>query len=218
MRVPHKASVCTVHGRLSIRRENRLEHMDLVAAPAVLEGTKAEDLMSAVTSRLPVTVEWLKSKCQGRVFVVMSSDSGPSCLKLGRHLDCVQAVCRMHQHCLSMTLPLKIAGAMSPLFCSSLLMRRRRVQKSTRMRMRAYVDKYLECIFDPPDPANSSHVSSILDMMERLLSSRLVEVSEPSKRLSQLARPKTFLCGVRGQRLVHYCPVGGEIWKKYVIC
>ena len=47
-------------------------------------------------------------------------------MKLGRHLKGLPATCKMHQLCLTLTHPLRMAGLTGALFCLSCLMKRKR--------------------------------------------------------------------------------------------
>ena len=88
--------VMTIHAKMLMRRGVNLQRIELVMPPALVENTRAESLLGGVINRLPLSLERIKSI--GDVFtLVVNSDSGPSCLKLGRELaksvPTVQAIC-----------------------------------------------------------------------------------------------------------------------------
>eukprot|EP00969_Alexandrium_andersonii_P341531 15096693-Alexandrium_andersonii.AAC.1 len=77
--------------------------------PALLENTGADAMLRALEERFPVSLAFVRSRCE-HFYIVLNSDSGKSCLRLARLLGALAAPCRMHQLCLSLTHPLRLGG------------------------------------------------------------------------------------------------------------
>lgn len=205
-----KAHVIVIHARLTMRRGQQVEHIEVVVPPAALESTSAAHLLRALQARMPFSVAEVTGKCRGELTMVLSTDSGRSCLKLARHLQALPAACRMHQHCLAMTAPMRLGGVMSSLFCATLLMKRHRVQTMVTRQLSEHVAKHLNIVYERPGQEQVDHVSSVLDLLGPLLDGRLVDPRRSTVRKRALARLKVFLCGPLrdGPALHHYCPYG----------
>ena len=143
----------------------------------MMESTQAECLCAAVTNHLPLPLAAFRDMCR-RFVLVLNTDSGTSCVKLGNHLQSVfpssiPAPCRMHQGCLAMLAVFKATGCLSALFCSSLLLRRQRLQATLRKNLRDYVRAKLKITYDPPSPADQAYVAALFDLLHHLLTWRL---------------------------------------------
>ena len=204
------AHVIVMHARLHLRRGQHVERLEVVVPPAAIEATTSAHLLRALQSRMPFSISEVAGKCKEDLTVVLSTDSGTSCVKLARHLQALPAVCRMHQHCLAMTAPLRLGNVMSSLFCATLLTKRHRVQTMVERQLRAYVKKHLKIVYTRPGQEQVDHVSSVLDLLRPLLESRLVDPHRATARSKALADLKAFLCGHlrEGPSLYHYCPLG----------
>ncbi len=114
----------------------------------------------------------------------------------------------MHQHCLVMTDVMRLGGLMSPMFCLSLLVRRRRVQNLLRRQLRVYLKSGgIKVIHEPPTEEQRSFVAAILDLLEELLTVRL-ETETATSRIVAWRRLRAILHGIGVNGLLHYCPVG----------
>ena len=206
------ASAIVIHMKVFRRCGDQVQSLDLVLPSGVVETTGSNTLLAALESRLPLSLATFRQAAQ-RMVVVLNTDSAPSCLKLGRHLNdvapCLSAPCRMHQLCIAIVSVLRLGGIMSPMFCGSLLLHRRRVQAWMRRRLKDHVDASLTIAYNPPEPAHKGQVVVILDLMEGMLTERTLPGAN-TRRLAALRRLKTFLCGpVRGTKAIHhYCPLG----------
>ncbi len=202
--------MCTLHGRLRVRRGQEVDHMGFVCPPAIINSTSSEHLLRVIQERLPSTLDVLKAKCRSALKVVLSSDSASSCLRLGRHLGALSAFCRMHQHCLALLQPMKAAGIMSSMYCTALLMRRIRTKNLLNTQLSIWVMKpgNFSVVFEPPPPEQTAHVESAFTMMESLVASRLVDPEQPAERMRKLKRLTKFCSSFRGPGIQHYCPPG----------
>lgn len=204
-----KTHVVVIHCRLTVRRGSSTESLEVVVPSAVVESTRAPCLLEALRARMPFSITEAATKRNRELVLVLCTDSGSSCLKLARHLGAVPAVCRMHQHCLSLTAPMKLGGMMSPLFCGSLLMKRQRVQSLVHRQLRSYLQNFLHIEYDPPTAEEKNHIQSVLELLSPLLTCRLVERQRVTARTKALDRLKVFLSGsLRGDHLFHWCPYG----------
>ena len=104
---------------------------------------------------------------------------------------------------------LRLTGTMSPMFCGSILLHRRRVQAFMRRRLKEHINASLKIAYDPPDPTHKGQVIAILDLMEGMITDRTLR-GACTRRLAALRRLKAFFCGpLRGTKDIHhYCPLG----------
>ena len=137
-----KAHVIVIHARLSMRSGDEEKSIEVVVPPAVIGSTAAPHLLKALQVRMPFSIVEVAAKCRGELVVVLCTDSGSSCLQLARHLRALPAICRMHQHCLSLVAPLQLGGVMPALFCASLLMKRQRAHTLMVGQLRSYVQRF----------------------------------------------------------------------------
>lgn len=208
--------VMTAHARVFERAGLETKDLDIIMPVSVIESTSAETLKAALFQRLPVSLSQMMQNAD-RFTLVLNTDSGPSCLRLGRHLaslvPTLSAPCRMHQGCLAMVAVFTLAGVMSALFCTSLLLRRRRVQTLMRKALHRHIREHLKIVYEPTPAADRDHVASVLELMERMLALRLKKNRDGShnvtKRISALRQLKRFLGGpLSASSIVHYCPYG----------
>ena len=206
----------TVHARLFHRRGQETKRVDIVMPMATVESTASEALKAALWNRLPMPLQSLAQRSR-RFAMVLNTDSGAACLKLGRHMSTVvptlQSPCRMHQVCLAMISIFSIAGTMSALFCATLLLRRRRVQSMMRTALRRHINENFKISYEAPSAADRNHIDAVLGLLERNLVSRLhrrLDGSHSStQRLEAWARLKQFLSGpLDSPQILHYCPHG----------
>lgn len=221
------AHVMVIHGRLTTCAggEARPVTLDLVMPTAVLENTAAHSLLAALTSRLPIQLEALRAKCNQRLTLVLCSDSGPSCLKLARHLQFLPAVCRMHQHCLAMVSILKLGGLLSSLFSLCLLFKRRRVQTMIRRQLWEHIRRNVRVVYELPAEQERTHVRSVLGLMKDVVEMRTAGSTAETGRAKAWRRLERLFARLNydGPELYHYCPYGchqslDEVCKDFHEC
>lgn len=158
--------VMTLHGRLLRRCGNDTERFELVLPPCVVESTASEHILAAVRQRLPLDLEALPNLAQ-QVVLLLNSDSGSSCLRLGRHLAAtlpvpvLQSVCRMHQASLALLAILVLGRLPSPLFCACLLFRRRRFQGALRKLLRREVQRKFVISYTEPSQEDRKSIRAV---------------------------------------------------------
>ena len=153
--------------RLSVswRVGTTVKDLEVLLPCSCLSSTRAEDVAAALFKTMPYSLPQWKGKCS-TLFVILTTDSAPSCLRLGRHLNSftpvLSGVCRMHQGCLCLVALLKLGNILPSLFCSALLLRRRRVQSLLRSRLRIHIQENLEIVWAAPadDEKKMSRLSS----------------------------------------------------------
>ena len=197
------ASAIVIHVKTFRRRGDQVQSLDLVLPSGVVESTGCNALLAALESRLPLSLATFRQTAQ-RIVVVLNTDSAHSCLKLGRHLNveapCLAAPCRTHQLCICIVSVLRLGGIMSPMFCGSIFLHRRRVQAFMRRRLKEHINASLKI---------EGQVIAILDLMEGMITERTLP-GACTRRLAAFRRLKAFFCGpLRGTKDIHhYCPLG----------
>ena len=145
--------VMTCHMQLFWRVGECTKRFDFVLPCSFILSTAAQHLKAALFKVLPLSLAQLQAKCSA-FFLVLGTDSGASCLRLGRHLGnsfpSVAAVCRMHQASLAMVAGLSMGGLLSSLFCAALLLRRKRVQTLLRSALRRHLQAHFHVIYEEP--------------------------------------------------------------------
>ena len=222
-------SVLTMHMKLFFRRgDGRTGKFHVVLPPTWLETTTAANLLAAIRQQMPATLAQL-SACGDRFTLAVNSDSGRPCLKLARKLalshTTIAAVCRMHQGCLAILAIFLRAGVLSALFCATLLLRRRRVQRMVRTKLQRHLAQNLVITYDPddaPSDADKNHVSAALGVMDDLLAARLIEKPNDnqvnSKRIQALRRIKKNISRLGpGPEVPHHCPFGCHPSRESVV-
>lgn len=208
--------VMTLHGRIFYRAGMEHNKIELVMPPAVLESTSANNLKAALLRRLPWSLHSIKSRCK-RFVLLVNSDSGAACLRLGRHLSemaaSLPAPCKMHQGCLAMTSIFGLSGFMSAIFCGALLLRRRRVQELLRSALKNFVSKHLVITYSAPSPADQAHSRAVFGMLRAMLVARLHDEdhdrARSTPRLAAWRRLKDALRGpLDSEAICHFCPWG----------
>ena len=118
---------------------------DIICPTTVIQDTTAETLLSALTERLPMMLDFDK-RCP--YVLILNSDSAQSNIRLGKHFMqlCqrngflfLQSRCQMHMACASIVQELKYLDLTSPSFCATL-------QLHDGARMRALRDSILRYI------------------------------------------------------------------------
>lgn len=210
------AHVMTCHAQILWRRGASRIFFDVVLPCAFILNTAAENLKAALFKVLPTPLASLEARCAWFT-LVLGTDSGAPCLRLGRHLGTLvpllHAVCRMHQGCLSMVAVLTLGGMLSALFCAALLMRCRRIQTLLRSALRRHLDEVFELTYTEPPANERRQAASLLALLDVHLQSRLVRQPRPgeksTKRIEASRRLKRNLNGPTSSRAVkHHCPWG----------
>lgn len=167
--------------------------------------------------RLGISWQRLKELAEHTV-LLLNTDSAKSCMKLGRHLQDVLPTlptpCFMHQLCISMVAPLRLSGVLSPMFCATHLLRRKRLQQMLRQALRKRIANrsFFKVVYDRPDAVAKEEVRAILGLLHGTLSSGPDGFEGSAKRGTRLAALQSlqaFLAGlVRGMpTMSHYCPL-----------
>jgi hypothetical protein len=124
-------SVMTLHLKIMHRRDNNVKVFEVVIPPCIIDSTTGEHLLAALYDRLPLSLDELAEKAS-RFTLLLNTDSGASCLRVGRFLGSkmptVPSVCRMHQGALSLLAIVLQGGIASSVFCAALLIKRQKVQ------------------------------------------------------------------------------------------
>jgi hypothetical protein len=146
----------------------------------------------------------------------MSCKFADGLFRLGRRLGALyptlQAVCRMHQGCLALVGVLGATGTLSPLFCTSILLRRRRIQKLLRLSLKLHLDEHLHIEYEEPPPEQKDSCAKVLTLLDFHLSARFVKARQRTKGTARLGACRRLARNLHGDvskaRMSHVCRAG----------
>ena len=214
--ISETVQMMTVHARIFRRAGGVSQRFDVIVPPVALESTSAENLKAGLLRHLPFSLSGLRQGAD-QFALIVNSDSAASCLRLGRHLaelvPTLPSPCLMHQGCLSMMAVFRLGGVMSSIFCTTLLLRRRRVQALLRKALHRYVSEHVKITYDPPSPEERQRVEALMGLLYPFLAQRTKPAADGqvarTARISAWRRLRRLLSGPLGSAEVrHYCPVG----------
>ena len=216
LRTAQSCHVMTCHMQLARRAGSTQEVLDIVLPPTCILGTGAEHLKAALFKVMPVPLQFLRRQCDSFT-IVLATDAAKSCLRLGRHIgetyQVVPAVCRLHQGCLAMVSIIALGGLSAPLFCASLLMRRRRIQVLLRASLKKLLQEKFVVEYVAPSQDVRAQAPALLQFMHSHFSSRRLsgrlQASKAPCRLKALGILQKCLTGRTScSSITHYCPYG----------